>query len=265
MILQRYREFYHKMSILGQWNLIIWLASASAWIFSATSKYFIIHHRLFLSTTKHPKVSRLAFDHAQVLEWVLRNNCNLSMTIWNYAHSLKLWNETSKICDERWKVMKIPHQILFCGWREPETLLPVALTTIIIIIIFNIYVLFSPKVNSSRLLRMFLSSIQAENTKFVVVLSICLLLSLPCSGATWSILIRSCLPLSCCARETTKMCTYYFIRPKCWDFDCPFIYASCCIFHLKINLGPVKKKFRLSSPPASEFPAASNFFKFFIC
>ena len=37
---------------------------------------------------------------------------------------------------------------------------------------------FSPKVNSSRLLRMFLSFIQAKNTKFVALVSICLLLSL---------------------------------------------------------------------------------------
>ena len=41
---------------------------------------------------------------------------------------------------------------------------------------------FSPKENSSRLLRMFLSSIQAKNTKFVALVSICLLFSLPCSG-----------------------------------------------------------------------------------
>ena len=30
----------------------------------------------FLSKTKHPKVTRLAFDRAQVLEWVSHNNCN---------------------------------------------------------------------------------------------------------------------------------------------------------------------------------------------
>ena len=54
-------------------------------------------------TTKYPKQTRLAFDRAQVLEWVLRNNCNFYLvfflhfwtilTIRWYARSLKLWNE----------------------------------------------------------------------------------------------------------------------------------------------------------------------------
>ena len=39
--------------------------------FSAASKYFIVRRRLFFPTTKHPKVTRLAFDRAQLLEWVL--------------------------------------------------------------------------------------------------------------------------------------------------------------------------------------------------
>ena len=47
-------------------------------VFSAASKYLIVRRRLFffLPITKHPKVTRLAFDRAQVLEWILRNNCN---------------------------------------------------------------------------------------------------------------------------------------------------------------------------------------------
>ena len=40
---------------------------------SAVSKYFIIHHQLFFPTMKYQKVTRLAFDRAQVLEWVLCN------------------------------------------------------------------------------------------------------------------------------------------------------------------------------------------------
>ena len=46
---------------------------------------------------------RLAFDHVQVLEWVLRNNCSCYLvfflhfwtilTIPRYTRSLKLWNE----------------------------------------------------------------------------------------------------------------------------------------------------------------------------
>ena len=39
------------------------------------------------------------------------------------------------------------------------------------------------------------------------------------------------------------------------------------IFQVSVNrlkLGPIKKKFSLSSPPASEFPTASNS-SFFIC
>ena len=61
----------------------------------------------FLPTTKHLKVTRLAFDHAEVLEWVLCNNCNCYLvfflhfwtllTIQNYAGSLKLWNSISRI------------------------------------------------------------------------------------------------------------------------------------------------------------------------
>ena len=57
----------------------------------------------FLPTTKYPKVTRLAFDSVQVLEWVLLSNCNCYLvfflhfwtilTIQRYAHSLKLWNE----------------------------------------------------------------------------------------------------------------------------------------------------------------------------
>ena len=30
----------------------------------------------FFSTSKHQKLTGLAFDRAQVLEWVLHNNCN---------------------------------------------------------------------------------------------------------------------------------------------------------------------------------------------
>ena len=54
-------------------------------------------------TSKHPKVTRLAFDCAQVLKWVLRNNCNCYLafflyfwtilTIRRYARPLKLWYE----------------------------------------------------------------------------------------------------------------------------------------------------------------------------
>ena len=66
-----------------------------------------IFHRssqiVFFSTTKHSKVTRMAFDCAQVLEWVLRNHCNCYLifflhcwtilTIRRYTRSLKLWNE----------------------------------------------------------------------------------------------------------------------------------------------------------------------------
>ena len=34
---------------------------------------------------------------------------------------------------------------------------------------------------------------------------------------------------------------------------------------MRPGLGHIKKKFSLSFPPTSEFPAASIFFKFFIC
>ena len=44
--------------------------------FSSAPKYFIVRCSLFIPTMKHPKVTRLASDCAQVLEWVLRNNCN---------------------------------------------------------------------------------------------------------------------------------------------------------------------------------------------
>ena len=83
---------------------------------------------------KHPKVTRLPFDCAQVLEWVLHNNCNCYfafflyfwtiLTIRRYAHSLKLWNEVPS--NTFWKLIKILHRILFFGWHEWEILLPVA-------------------------------------------------------------------------------------------------------------------------------------------
>ena len=134
----------------GRSKLKFWFASAPAWIFSAASKYFVSRHRLSVfPTKKHPKVTRLAFARAQVLEWVLCSNCNCLysvfflhfcgtiLTIRRYARSLKLWNEvssnkfpsdyfTSKISDEGRKLIKIPHRTLFFGYRKPEILLPVA-------------------------------------------------------------------------------------------------------------------------------------------
>ena len=57
----------------------------------------------FLPTTKYPKVTRLTFNRAQVLKWVLINNCNCYLVFFLHfctiliirrcARSLKLWNE----------------------------------------------------------------------------------------------------------------------------------------------------------------------------
>ena len=82
--------FRNRMKTFHSWKkwdhlplLDFGIASESAWIFSAASKYFIVRRRLFFffPTTKHPKVRRLAFDRAQVLEWVLRNNCNCYLVL----------------------------------------------------------------------------------------------------------------------------------------------------------------------------------------
>ena len=101
-----------------------------------------------ISFSNNEAPERLAFDRAQVLEWVLCSNCNCLysvfflhfcgtiLTIRRYARSLKLWNEvsnnkfpsdffTSKISDEGRKLMKIPYRTLFFGCCKPESLLPV--------------------------------------------------------------------------------------------------------------------------------------------
>ena len=53
-----------------------------AWIFSATSKYFIVHHRLSLTTTKHPKLTRLAMQclsHKILVYIVHKPGCGLKV------------------------------------------------------------------------------------------------------------------------------------------------------------------------------------------
>ena len=62
------------------------------------------------------------------------------------------------------------------------------------------------------------------------------------------------------------------VRPRLWTFRlrplvvwmiyfCERNSKTVSLFAIRRH----KKKFSLSFPPASEFPAASNFFKFFIC
>ena len=61
VILQSYTEFYHKTSILGQWKLIIWLASPPPPPRMDSVFCFIVHRRLFLTTTNNeaPKSDKI--------------------------------------------------------------------------------------------------------------------------------------------------------------------------------------------------------------
>ena len=123
---------------LGRWKLIFWFAWAPAWIFSSASKVF---HRssqigFFFPTTKHPNLTRLAFDRAQVNNmgkvlkqfWLSKDmlvlwSCGTRFRVINFRF-LYLRNKWQKI-NSSWR--KSRTNILFLGRREPENLLPVNL------------------------------------------------------------------------------------------------------------------------------------------
>ena len=61
------------------------------------SRIKVFHHSsqiVFFPTTKHPKVTKLAFDHAQVLEWVLCNNCNCFLVSFSISGQFWLSEDT---------------------------------------------------------------------------------------------------------------------------------------------------------------------------
>ena len=105
------------------WKLIFWFASAPAWIFSATSRYFIVRRRLFFfPTTKHPKVTRLAFDRSQVLDAfyaiiVLVIWCSFSMSgqFWLFEDMPALWS-----CGTRFRVINFRLLYLKNKWWKME-------------------------------------------------------------------------------------------------------------------------------------------------
>ena len=82
-------------------NFLVHVSARKA--FFCSVKIFHSLSQIVLSNNEALKMARLAFDHAQVLEWVLGNNCIYYLvfflnfwtivTIQRYACSLKLWNE----------------------------------------------------------------------------------------------------------------------------------------------------------------------------